>query len=854
MVTQRAYGCLQQRQQSQGGSALVIALLLVVLITIMLLGFFATVQMEVAMSRAHLHGIQAGFYTRMGTDAARARLQSALGSTNSGIAWVSAPGRITVANTNIDLFSGYSASTNSADTVNLNPPGLEDMSRYAIAAPHLFVDAANPSMRVRWMYVDKNGAFSTSHSTNSTGRFAFWVDDEGGKVNVNTAWKRGAANTNEAGHPSQVDLETLGFTNPDDIKAGCPFNTVQEARRTALPASAVETNTFQLTAFNHAPELNMFNEPRIILTTQRSLAGGSTNFIDILRVDNSDPGLINNVDGAKVTAQVNRIATLLNRTNWPLPTLAGKSVAQKYAPGGTHQLALNIIEYVRACESPTPVVEPMRGTVTGGIFTFDINPYYNVNQAISLGIAGNNRGPRITEFGFFAASGPTSVTSAGVPYYLVKLKAKIFLPAGFGLSQLDLTQLKSGCVVFYSAGDSISPSGSLAIAATPPSPPPPSNPKTVSGAGVETGSTMLYPGESRVIIHSGYFEAATRSQITIQSIRIVLYSASGARVELIPTRNIGIPYSIDTPAVPEKDITTRSVDDPSINKNFFKDWSVQKANTFKTTHSTTIGTASTITPEQDTDDSRKITDAGMHFPPPKGQPGNLNGIMQSVADLGYVHTGLQTLDNNKAGVPWRTIRLQPQSITTTLPDWVILDLFQVPRQPSETFFVRPKPGNDVNYVSSGGKVNINARIQPFPTELQRPLPLEAVFRNVNDGTGTLSDAAAKSITSAILQQRLADNGSLYGLNAYITPAQLAEVQGVSDAGELSEATLRQTVDLLTTRSGVFSIYAIGQSIREMPNGTIQVLGERCDRTVVERVPDASGVMHFRTVYTEAFNP
>jgi hypothetical protein len=284
------------------------------------------------------------------------------------------------------------------------------------------------------------------------------------------------------------------------------------------------------------------------------------------------------------------------------------------------------------------------------------------------------------------------------------------------------------------------------------------------------------------------------------------------------------------------------------------DWRAASANTFGTNNATTLGTAPTGTPQQDTDAAGRITDAGMKFPPPKGQPGNVNGVMQSVAELGHVHSGLHTISLTQAGVPWRTVRLQPQNPISNLPDWTMLDLFQAPRQ-SPTAFADAPLANTPVYDSIGGKVNLETKVAPFDETLKRTAPLRAVFRSATNGLGTLSDAETDLIVTNIIQTNLAAGGNLYGATNYITPGQITEILNIADRGEVTEDLLRNTIDHLTTRSGVFSIYAVGQSIRQAPDGKVFVLGERRSRMSVERVQEtASQPATFRMVASDSLNP
>jgi hypothetical protein len=57
---------------------------------------------------------------------------------------------------------------------------------------------------------------------------------------------------------------------------------------------------------------------------------------------------------------------------------------------------------------------------------------------------------------------------------------------------------------------------------------------------------------------------------------------------------------------------------------------------------------------------------------------------------------------------------------------------------------------------------------------------------------------------------------------------------VADGGEESEELVRQVGNLLTTRGNVFSIYGIGQALKQTPSGTILVTGEQRQQAMIER--------------------
>jgi len=264
----------------------------------------------------------------------------------------------------------------------------------------------------------------------------------------------------------------------------------------------------------------------------------------------------------------------------------------------------------------------------------------------------------------------------------------------------------------------------------------------------------------------------------------------------------------------------------------------------------------------------------MFVPAPKGTPSNPNGIVSSVAELGFIPTS-----GNKTGVNWRTLRLQPQFQAGVLPDWALLDLFTTPQSgvaPSAADQPYQQPYNVTAVPYAGGKININNAAYQVTDSgtglpLWRPLPLEALMLGATNSfpDPNVTVPTAPTVIGTSLAATLATNiafglpaagGVIYGTNAvanstnfYWSPYQLAEIKGVADSGEGSEVVLRQLSGLMTTRSDVFTIYSVGQSIRQTAAG-ITVLGERRKESTVERFVNASGAVVLQPVASKDMLP
>ncbi len=847
------------------GFALILTLIFVTLITIVIVGFLTSMKLEAVSADMHLRGTQAELFTQMGLNAGAARIRQAWNAVATNGYAASGPGWFFASTPSAsggpqgqlyDLSSGSasaSATTDQAADLNM---ALAGNSQGGIAV-------TNTPMLASWIYVLQNGTLTNSppaylpgNAANApVGRFAFWTDDESAKINVNTALTRNSA-TN-ADSPSQINLESVFpgqstnigfyrtltnyFASPADIRQVNP-----------TVSALAETNAFALTPYNHTSNLNMFGQPRIMLTTQQSLAG-TNQFLDILATPNADPGAIANLSATKLNTVIEQLAAYLNRTDWPL--LTGKSFASKFSPVRPEQIAINIIEYVRARESAQALVEPIRGLLANGAFTLNTaaNPASNASTSASA-ISGNTRGVKITEFGFYLTNG----TAPG--QYWLQLVLELYLPTYAGLTSVNLSTV----AVSYD----VAPAATLLTYKSSPSSSSiaPNSPVQITSAMVAGGNLTLNAGQYCKVTIPSQFQLTFNSPNTAASltsaymaVALAPSSGTGGRLDYVVNQL----YNVSVAGImgPDTQISSVASDDP-YNRSYSNWYQEAPAKvTWGAVNScSTLGKSSIISPQQDTDSNGLITDVSMSFPPPKGQPGNLTGIMQSVAELGYVQTGFESEQQQASPTPttyygpgWRTLRLQPKNDgAATLPDWLLLDLFCVPTPANPTFYEQP-------HQQLGGLLNINAAIKPFNDvnglpSILRPLPLQALLQGTQTNaamTNTMSAIDAQTLATNIVNQTLTTSGQSYGFtNFFLTSGQLAEVKGVSDQGEASEALLRNVVDLTTTHGNVFTVYAAGQSIRQTPT-LIQVLGERRSLIMLERDPSTTPPT-WRTVFSATY--
>ncbi|CAN5821695.1 hypothetical protein BH09VER1_BH09VER1_47160 [soil metagenome] len=283
------------------GSALVITLAIIVLASVIALAYLAGVSLESKTARLSLDEQKASAMADLGLNTALAKFRDAVGPWDSPYEnfcavgsipptfyWSVSPGRLTkwsyasVAPVeNIALFS-ESTTTN---LVNLNRR-LPDGSYPIIGGSNA------PDVSVKWVNVLGNPTLPASSNNPVIGRYAFWVDDESAKINLNTADGSQKADLSKfmgAGTPAEVSIQALSQGN-SNLTQNAASNIVQLARtgglhspREILRAAGTTmelytNNVFNLTVSSRSPDLNVFGQPKMpLIPGYRSIAI-STNF------------------------------------------------------------------------------------------------------------------------------------------------------------------------------------------------------------------------------------------------------------------------------------------------------------------------------------------------------------------------------------------------------------------------------------------------------------------------------------------------------------------------------------------------------------------------------------------------
>jgi hypothetical protein len=166
---------------AQSGSSLVIVLSFVAILTLLIVSILSLVTFDGTRSSSALDRTKTSNFARYALNEAASKLSRIPLDKH----WAAGPGLLRVWNgSSWDAINLYSEG-NGSDQVNLNAR-LAD-GTHAILSPNADFPVA-PEMNVDWRYVLADGSVvATAPTSGVIGRFAYWVDTENSRVNINTA-------------------------------------------------------------------------------------------------------------------------------------------------------------------------------------------------------------------------------------------------------------------------------------------------------------------------------------------------------------------------------------------------------------------------------------------------------------------------------------------------------------------------------------------------------------------------------------------------------------------------------------------------------------------------------------------
>ncbi|MGD0650812.1 MAG: hypothetical protein ABSA97_06695 [Verrucomicrobiia bacterium] len=925
---------LRRTGRTKRGIALVLTLGILALVTLLLIAFVTSMRVENMAAKNFNDMIKARQLAQAAVDDAVGQLRFATPSPSVNGTWVAIPGAIISNPTPAGvIYTNYLYTTPfpaDAGTTNLN-------DGYLITGSNSFYySLANSAITAGWVNVTATIPVAGVPTLVLQGRFAYWVDVEANKANINYASQRKASDPTlltdplmNRSDPSDIDLRALEppffenltpnfyltFTNAHaNPLLGQPwFSTVEEMRR-GLPApyttddggGAYQANKFFVTVGTIDTNTDAFGRDRIDLNS--ITAADVTNANSPIRQRLNDP--------AWATVLYPGIITDLSRQ-----TFVGK-----YGQFGVQQILANIIDYQLPYTNP-PTADPVAGWVDGipqlycGLKKcpmIDEIIVHVATNAVDIGASTSNLEVRVfvdvkLVNGYEIARGNgyvVNVALQGDPALVYANAASVntWTPV------LGAEQTRTLTVDVAAHGFGLL--GASAVATTfVGGYPPPTYMTTINGI----------PGNGVPVL----------SQVTVRLRHVTLFKSANAadivdwmaQMDFDKSFPLGMVFPTTTlwaffePYVPntspdflgttaaftaiglfKQDIRTRTFPGYGLSTNWFVVRSMDVKPTAMQKYS------SRISPEvyRLLADIRSIepgfASPSQHFPIDQIKESPISNI----GELSYIHTGY----------PWRTIRLRsvyPETSTASpysyadnrlgspynagvgdpntgletvelhaLPDWIMLDMF--------------KTGNVATVT---GRININEQFTgPANTLTPRFVPLAALLdyteqrlstdttlpilyaTNLLSGVpATYGQGLASNIATRVLVPAGGAPNPYAALPAYFTPGQICEVENM---GYFSDSTgaaaiydynpsktrrqqiIRRISNLITTRSNLFTIWAVAQSIKKVNTnpatagvfvpGTDLITGEVRVQAIVERYEDPNFLptdphrVKFRTLY------
>jgi hypothetical protein len=664
-------------------------------------------------------------------------------------------------------------------------------------------------IRVGWQKVPSVGQL--------VGRFAYWVDDESTKVNVNTAQSR--ASDPFGFTPAAIDLSQLFST------IGSPLadaNAIVNYTTGTRPLDTIESIKLTQPAVANAPSISansFFNDEFFV--TANATSPDLTPWGD--KRTNLTALLTGVITPAQKRAVVPVIANVLSSANMGAWS-GGKTFLNKY--NNVNQIAANIVDYITPDNIPTD----------SGSGPLDLTPptFLGLKQTPYLN-------ELVISNTFVVATDP------------------VLAPAGtITISSTVTAEL--WYMYTNSTGWSPPPGTSIVVQGSLPiliNPPVQAGPISVGGGLVTIKPIFPHMGPSDGTVNGGQFAYRTvvatlppvTFPVTDTGVGYTAQLLSGGAAAIFTSPLGRMDYAqitfLPTPippappvAIPAAPATLTLVwqaqcNDPRV-KPISTPWQQitnglpNTLGTFNTSVNMVMGSG-TIT--GDGDISCHILSGSNH-----------RGTMYP-SELAYIHTG----------IPWRTFYLEPQPVAEigSLPDWLAVDLFS-------TTDITNVPGRmNINVVNGDPNSYSPARTQPLSALLSGNPSAAAVANNISGFQvhNTPPLPAFATVPNAP--------------NTFTTAGQICEVDGLADAGSLTPKSLREApaeavVNLVTPRSDTFTIWAIAQSIKKVAlappllstfvSGTDLITGEVMIQAVVQRyevpstIPGTPATVRFRTLY------
>jgi hypothetical protein len=342
-------------KNAEDASALILTLLVIVLLSAIVTSFLSSTRTEQTATRNYTSKTQAEMFVNSATQQAMAKIQQGFNTTNATSGSSSAnhtqivttqPGRIAkyfflngscTGNATTALYTENGTTTSNA-TAYLN--NLESPSSSANATSNQWTITGNASERIN---VPMENVTATVNGTNQTvGRIAYYVDDEGAKLNLNAA--TGDRPTLNVGSSRSLSLSTLvsaaqatnftqtinGTTNtPTSIQTWAHFFRPEQLAGLFGGDAAISGN---LSKFSAAPIAGSDYH------LKKTPWGTDRLFINDLPIDSTG------VDAIYEALSGKNATTGSPTADQGLRNIYGTTFAEKYTDAGLKQIAANILQ------------------------------------------------------------------------------------------------------------------------------------------------------------------------------------------------------------------------------------------------------------------------------------------------------------------------------------------------------------------------------------------------------------------------------------------------------------------------------------------------------------------------------
>jgi hypothetical protein len=339
---------------SDSGSALILTLLITALLATITVSFLSTSRVEQIAARNFSRQNAASGLAELATGQAMAQIQKGFTANGTGTAVITTqPGAIqqfvfsggsVTSNTTTELFSGASGSTASTNgTANLNNfqnPGNSTSS----ATSNQSTITGNASERIN---VPMEEVKITENGTDRVvGRIAYYVDDEGTKLNLNSATGNRTALNASTNRPLSLNSVTslpwgqnFSSTRFSNIINGNTYNATDD-----IKSWSQFFRPEQVMALGAG--LNATATPINLFTTATSSASTTANMSHLLTPWGKQRLYINELstnatDGTGDTSVTTIHSALTNST---LSAIFGSDFAAKYTSVGVKQIAANMLQ------------------------------------------------------------------------------------------------------------------------------------------------------------------------------------------------------------------------------------------------------------------------------------------------------------------------------------------------------------------------------------------------------------------------------------------------------------------------------------------------------------------------------